>query len=157
MKRPRARKSKKPARKPAKRRPRQEIMPPDPRRAAAGQRIRARDVRRLPKPSNHFAHDLHASPLGSEPLTGSSPPPERGEMVHIYPPAEPAPAPEVSLAVLRQWADDIRFREPEVTASELLAALPREEATELVRTLATFLARVYTVLSEDDAARLRSA
>jgi hypothetical protein len=63
----------------------------------------------------------------------------------------------VSLAVLRQWADDIRFREPEVTASELLAALPREEATELVRTLATFLARVYTVLSEDDAARLRSA
>jgi hypothetical protein len=129
MKKPRARKSKKPARKPAKR----------------------LDVRRLPKPSDHFAHDLHASPLGGEPLTGSSPPPERG------PPAEPAPAPEVSLAVLRQWADDIRFREPEVTASELLAALPREEAMELVRTLATFLARVYTVLSEDDAARLRSA
>ena len=123
MKKSRARKSKKPARKPAKR----------------------LDVRRLPKPSNHFAHDLHASPLGGEPLIGSSPPPERG------------PAPEVSLAVLRQWADDIRFREPEVTASELLAALPREEATELVRTLATFLARVYTVLSEDDAARLRSA
>jgi hypothetical protein len=136
MKKPRARKSKKPAGKPAKR----------------------LDARRLPKPSNHFAHDLHASPLGGrEPLTGSSPPPERGEMVHIYPPAEPAPAPEVSLAVLRQWADDIRLREPEVTASELLAALPREEATELVRTLATFLARVYTVLSEDDAARLRSA
>jgi hypothetical protein len=133
MKKPRERKSKKPARKPAKR----------------------LDIRRLPKPSNHFAHDLHASPLGGEPFTGSSPTPERGEMDHIYPPAEPAP--EVSLAVLRQWADDIRFREPEVTASELLAVLPREEATELVRTLATFLARVYTVLSEDDAARLRSA
>jgi len=55
MKKPRARKSKKPARKPAK-----------------------RLVRRLPKPSNHFAHDLHASPLGGEPFTGSSPPPERG-------------------------------------------------------------------------------
>jgi hypothetical protein len=58
--------------------------------------------------------------------------------------------------VLRQWAVDIRTRKSEKAARELLAALPPEEAAEMVSDVATFLARVYSALSED-AARLHSA